>query len=54
MLKGANTELFNPLVAKAHNCECQNIIFPLKIKPLKVDSKLKMADFYFCTLSTNG
>ena len=36
MLKTANTDLFNPLVKKAHNSECQNLIFPLQIKPVKV------------------
>ena len=35
MLQGANTDLFNPLVPKAHNSECQNL-FPLLIKPVKV------------------
>ena len=27
----ANTDLFNPLVPKAHNSECQNLPFPLQI-----------------------
>ena len=36
MLKGANTDLFNPLVPKAHNSECQNLLFPLQINPTKV------------------
>ena len=40
MLQAANTDLFNPLVNKAHNSECQNITFPLQIKPVKVNSKL--------------
>ena len=31
MLQAANTDLFNPLVPKAHNSECQNLIFLLKI-----------------------
>ena len=36
MLHGANTDIFNPLVTKAHNSECKNIIlFPLQMKPLK-------------------
>ena len=26
----------NPLVPKAHNSECQNLPFPLQIKPVKV------------------
>ena len=38
MLQGANIDLFNPLVPKAHNCECQILlIFPLQIKPVKVN-----------------
>ena len=36
----ANTVLFNPLVPKAHNGECQSILFPLQIKPVKVNLKL--------------
>ena len=36
MLQTANTDLFNPLVPKAHNSECQNLRFPLQIKPVKV------------------
>ena len=35
MLQAANTDIFNPLVPKAHNSECQNL-FPLQMKPLKV------------------
>ena len=35
MLEAANTDLFNPLVAKAHNSECQNLLFSLQIKPVK-------------------
>ena len=40
MLKAANTELCNSLVPKAHNSECQNLLFPLEInliKPVKVN-----------------
>ena len=33
MLQAANTDLFNPLVPKTHNSECQNLIFPLHINP---------------------
>ena len=36
MLQAANTDLFNPPVPKAHNSECQNILFSLQIKQLKV------------------
>ena len=35
MLQGANTDLFNPLVPKAHNGECHNL-FPLQIKAVKL------------------
>ena len=31
MLQPANTDLFNPLVPKAHNSECQNILSLLQI-----------------------
>ena len=30
MLQAANTKLFNPLVPKAHNSECQNNYFLYK------------------------
>ena len=36
MLQAANTGLFSPLVPIAHNNECQNLPFPLQIKPAKV------------------
>ena len=36
MLQAANTDLFNSLVPKAHNSECQNLSFPLQIKPVQV------------------
>ena len=48
MLQGANTDLFNPLVPKVHNSECQNMLFPLRIKPVK------SVGFYFLTFRTNG
>ena len=35
MLEAVNTDLFNPLVPKAHNGECQNLPFSLQIKPVK-------------------
>ena len=31
-----DTDLFNPSVPKDHNNECQNLQFPLQIKPVKV------------------
>ena len=40
MLQEANTDLFNPLVPKSNNSECQNLLFPLQIEPLKVNLKL--------------
>ena len=46
MLQAANTDLFNPLVPKAHNSECQNLQFLLQIKPVKV-SHSQFADLYF-------
>ena len=36
MLKVANTDLSKPSVPKAHNSECQNQLFLLQIKPVKV------------------
>ena len=37
MLQAANTDLFNPSVPKASNSECQNLLFPLQIKPVKIN-----------------
>ena len=45
MLQAANTDLFNPLVPKAHNSQCQNPPFPFQIKPGKSQFKFKLADF---------
>ena len=39
MLQAANIDLFNPLVPKAHNSECQNL-FPFRVKPVKVNLKI--------------
>ena len=36
MLEAANTDLFNQLAPKAHNSECQNVLFDLQIEPVKV------------------
>ena len=36
MLQAANTDLFNPLVPKAHIGDCQNIQFSLQMKPANV------------------
>ena len=44
LLQAANTDLykFNPLVPKDHNRECQNLPFPLQIKPVKSEAKLNL------------
>ena len=36
MLQASNTDLFNPLVPKAYNCECLNLLFPLQVKLVEV------------------
>ena len=36
MLQASNTDLLNPLVSKAHNSVCKNLLFLLQIKPVKV------------------
>ena len=36
MSLAANSDLFNPLVPKAHNNVCQNLLFPLQTKRVKV------------------
>ena len=40
MLQGANIDLFNPKGPKAHNSECQNLLFLSQIKPVKANLKL--------------
>ena len=54
MLQGANTDLFNPLVPKAHNCECQKQLFPLQAKQKKANLKLNWRIFRFFTFGTKG
>ena len=44
MLQAASTDCFNPLVPKAHNTECQNLPFPLQMKPV---SQLKLVGGLF-------
>ena len=51
MVQAANTDFFNPLVAKAHNSEFQNLLFPLQSELVKVSySSLRI--FIFCTHNT--
>ena len=40
MLQAAKADLFNSSVLEAHNSECQNLLFPLQIKLVKVNLKL--------------
>ena len=47
MLQAANTDLFSPLLPKAHDSECQNLLFPLRIKPVKVNLKLINGFLFF-------
>ena len=47
-----NNDLFNPFVPKAHNSECQNLLFPLQMKPVKKSVNASLRDFYFCTLAS--
>ena len=54
MLQAANTDLWNPIVPKAHNSVCQNLLFPLQIQPVKVNLMLNFRIFIFCALGTNG
>ena len=37
MLQAANIDLYNPLDPKDHNSGCRNLLFPLQIKPVKVN-----------------
>ena len=53
MSQGAKTYLFNPLVLKANNSECQNQPFPLQIKPIK-SFKASWRIIIFYTFGTNG
>ena len=54
MLQTANTDLYNQLIPKAHNSECQYPLFPLQIKPIKVNLKLIGGFLFFYTSGTNG
>ena len=50
MLQGAKTDLINPLAPlapKARNSECQNLTFPLQIKPVKKSAKAIIGGFSF-------
>ena len=49
MFQASNTDLFNPLVPKAHNSERQNLLFPFQIKPVNVNSKLNWRIFIFAS-----
>ena len=46
-------KIFNPLVPRAHNSDCQNLLFPLQIKPEKVSLKI-IGGFLFLTLGIIG
>ena len=35
MLQAANTDLFNPLAPETPTSECQILLFPLQMKPIK-------------------
>ena len=39
MLQAAIIDLFNPLIPKAHNSECQSL-FPLQITPVKASLRV--------------
>ena len=53
MLQAAKTDLFNPLVLKAHN-SLQDLIFPLQIKPVKVNLKLIDRFLFFAPSTLMG
>ena len=42
-----------PLGPRAYNSDCQNLLFPLQVKPVKV-SLSYLWIFIFCTVGTNG
>ena len=56
MLQGANIDIFTlySIQAKAHNSEGQNVLFPLQIEPLKVNSKLDCQIFIFAPSALMG
>ena len=51
MLQAANIDRIN-LNPKANNSECQNLLFSLQIKLVKVNIKLNWRIFILCTLGT--
>ena len=50
MLHATSTDHFHPLVPKAHNCESQNLIFPLHKLSQQKSVKANWQIFIFCTL----
>ena len=54
MLQAANTDLFNPLVPKAHNSERQNLSFLLQIKQRKVNLKSSWRIYVFAPSALMG
>ena len=53
MLQQACTDLFNPLVPKPHNSECQSLQFPLQIKPQK-PNKASLQILFFAPSALMG
>ena len=51
MLPAASADIFNPLVPKAHNSECQTVLYPFANEASK--SQLKPV-FIFYTHGKNG
>ena len=54
MLQSASNDLFNPLVPKAFNSECQILLFLFQIKAVKVNLKQNWQIFRSFTFGTNG
>ena len=54
MLQEANTDLYNPLVPIAQNTERKKLLFPLQIRPVKVNFKKNWRIFILLTLGANG
>ena len=54
MLQATNTDLFNQLVSKVHNTECQNLTFPSQIKAVKVKLKVNRRFLFLASSALMG
>ena len=54
MLQAANTDLFNPLILKAHNSKCQNFHFLYELSHKKINLKVIGGYLFFAPSGLMG